>query len=183
MLLLIAYNADLKQFELALAVTFNKEDTDIYTQFYSFIKAKYNFNPVFITCDFSKANISAINKTFENCLIITCFFHLIQCWWRKASTLKLRKKNIVSKTRILIFNLKLLAFMDIGRAIEFYDTIKTTYYEEQFSEFFDYFETTWLNPNKDIKTKFEFDIWSYYGKFDFKNQRKKYLISEEALDE
>ena len=73
--------------------------------------------------------------------------------------------------------------MDIDRAIEFYDTIKTTYYEEQFSEFFDYFETTWLNPNKDIKTKFEFDIWSYYGKFDFKNQRKKYLISEEALDE
>ena len=73
--------------------------------------------------------------------------------------------------------------MDIDRAIEFYNTIKTTYYEEQFSEFFDYFETTWLNPNKDIKTKFEFDIWSYYGKFDFKNQRKKYLISEEALDE
>ena len=64
--------------------------------------------------------------------------------------------------------------MDIDTAIGFYDTIKTTYYEEQFSEFFDYFETTWLNPNKDIKTKFEFDIWSYYGKFDFKNQRKKY---------
>ena len=75
--LLIAYNAELKQFELALAATFNKEDTYIYTKFYSFIKAKYNFNPVFITCDFSKANISAINKTFENCLIITCFFHLI----------------------------------------------------------------------------------------------------------
>jgi hypothetical protein len=31
--------------------------------------------------------------------------------------------------------------------------------------------------------KFEFDIWSYYGKFDFKTQRKKFLISEEALDE
>ena len=55
MLILIAYNAELKQFELALAATFNKEDTDIYTQFYSFIKAKYNFNPVFITCDFSKS--------------------------------------------------------------------------------------------------------------------------------
>ena len=93
---------------MALAATFNKEDTDIYTQFYSFIKAKYNFDPVFITCAFSKSNITAINKTFENCLIITC---------------------------------------------------------------------------KDIKTIFEFDIWSYYGKFDFKNQRKKYLISEEALDE
>ena len=55
--------------------------------------------------------------------------------------------------RIIIFNLKLLTFIDIDSAIEFYDTIKTTYDEEQFSEFFDYFETTWLNPNNDIKTK------------------------------
>ena len=79
LLILIAYNADLKQFELALAATFNKENKDIYTQFYSFIKRKYNFNPFFITCDFSKSNIAAINRTFENSLIISCFFHLIQC--------------------------------------------------------------------------------------------------------
>ena len=183
LLLLIAYNAELKQFELALAATFNKEDTDIYMQFYSFIKSKYNFNPDFITCDFSKSNIAAINKIFEKSLIITCFFHLIQCWWRKASILKLRKKAIVNKTRILIYNLKLLAFMDIDSAIDFYETIKTTFNQDQFNEFFDYFETTWLNPNKDIKTKYEFNLWSYYGKFNFKTQRKKFLISEQALDE
>jgi hypothetical protein len=59
-----------------------------------------------------------------------------------------KEKNIESKTKILIFNLKLLAFMDIDSAIDFYDTIKTKFYEEQFSEFFDYFETTWLIQTK-----------------------------------
>jgi hypothetical protein len=148
LLILIAYNADFKQFELALAATFNKEDSDIYAQFYSFIRSKYNFNPVFITCNISKSNIEAINRIFENSLIITWFFHLIQCWWRKASMLKLREKNIVSKTRILIFNLKLLAFMDIDSAIDFYDTIKTTFYEEQFSEF-----SITMKPHGSIQTK------------------------------
>ena len=126
----------------ALPATFNKVDKDIYTQFYSFIKSTYKFSPVFIILDFSKSNNATINRTFENSLMVTCFFQLIQCWWRKTSILKLRKKIIVPKTRILIFNLKLLAFMDIDSAIDFYDTIKTTFYEEQFSEFFDYFETT-----------------------------------------
>jgi hypothetical protein len=62
--------------------------------------------------------------------------------------LKLREKNIVSKTRILIFNLKLLAFMDIDSAIDFYDTIKTTFYEEQFSEF-----SITMKPHGSIQTK------------------------------
>ena len=72
--------------------------------------------------------------------------------------------------------------MNKDTAIDFYNEIKNTFDDEIFNEFYEYFELTWLNPDINIKTKFEFSLWSYHGKFDFKNQRKKYLISDEALD-
>ena len=182
LIILIAYNNEYKQFEHVLAATLNKEDADIYNQFYGFLKFKYDFNPSIITCDFSKSNISSIKKVYPKTTIITCFFHLIQAWWRKAALFKLRTKNIITKTRTLIFNLKLLPFMNKDTAIDFYNEIKNTFDDEIFNEFYEYFELTWLNPDINIKTKFEFSLWSYHGKFDFKNQRKKYLISDEALD-
>ena len=64
LILLIAYNNEYKQFELVLAATLNKEDADIYNQFYGFLKFKYDFNPSIITCDFSKSNISSIKKVY-----------------------------------------------------------------------------------------------------------------------
>ena len=51
-------------------------------------------------------------------------FHLVQSWWRKANILGLRKKNIVNKTSLLIFNLKLLPFLNYGKALEFYLKLK-----------------------------------------------------------
>ena len=43
---------------------------------------------------------------------------------------------------------------------------------------------TWLNLEDNDDVKFNFDVWSYYNKFDFKTSKKiKTLISEKLLEE
>lgn len=34
--------------------------------------------------------------------------------------------------------------------------------------FYEYFEEAWFALDSDIKTKFEFDLWTYSNKFNFK---------------
>ena len=57
-----------------------------------------------------KSNLNAIKINYEDTHIITCFFHLIQSWWRKANKFHLRNKNYKENTKELIANLKLLSF-------------------------------------------------------------------------
>ena len=88
------------------------ENTELLIELYDHIKNVYKFNPKLITYDFALANIQAINiifKSFE-IEIIPCFFHLVQFWWKRASNIGLRKKNLIKKTKSLIFNLKLLLY-------------------------------------------------------------------------
>ena len=46
----------------------------------------------------------------------------------------------------------------------------------EYSNFFDYFEHTWLDPEDEDKSKYPFDIWKYEGKIDLKSIRSE-LIS------
>ena len=181
---IVCYNAETKKFELCLIATMNKEDFDCYKQFYSLLKNRFNFKPLKITCDFALSNIKAIKEVFngEETLLIPCFFHLVQSWWRNAGKFGLRKKNIVEKTRVVIFNLKLLPFLEESQAKKFYEKIIEEYDEDSFQPFYKYFEKTWLSLSKDNKSKFNFSLWSYYGKFDFQSSRKV-IISKNVLDE
>ena len=61
--------------------------------FYNFIINTYKWNPLYLTFDFSLPNIKAINKVFD--INKVCLFHLMQAWWRKTTSLGLRKKNIL----------------------------------------------------------------------------------------
>ena len=64
--------------------------------------------------DFSKAKENAVLQVYENTEIIFCFFHLVKCWWNKLNKLRLRKKNYIDLSKSLVFNLKLLAFININ---------------------------------------------------------------------
>ena len=176
LIILIAYKEKLKKFELCLVSTFTKKDKETYIQFYLNLKSKFKFIPKKISCNFCKSNMEAIKSVYgeENVLIITCFFHLIQCWWGKANKLGMRKKNVIHKSRNLIFNLKLLPFMPLDKAREFYFSIKDYFDEEIFSNFYSYFEQTWLNLEDKDPVKYEFKIWTYFEKFDFKNEEKSF---------
>ena len=54
---------------------------------------------------------------------------------------------------------------------------------KKYINFYGYFEQTWLNLEENDPVKYEFKIWTYFEKFDFKNARKKVLISRDTLDE
>jgi len=163
LIILIAYNHINKKFELCLIASFTNEDKETFKQFYSILKNKYNFNPKRITCDFAISNLQTLNSIFgeDNIIIITCFFHFLQCWWNKAGKLVLRKKSIVQKTRNLIFNLKLIPFMNLEKAREFYLLVKAHFNQDEFNKFYDYFELTWLILEEKDDVKFNFNILSY----------------------
>ena len=60
---------------------------------YNFLLNTYNFKPKYITFDFARGNINAIQKVFgksEDTKIIPCFFHLTQAWWKHANKYGLR---------------------------------------------------------------------------------------------
>lgn len=78
--------------------------------------------------------------------------------------------------------MKLLSFMSIKQAREFYLKIKEYFDDEIFENFYVYFELTWLNTYEKETVKFDFNLWSYYEKFYFKRERNKFLISKQLLD-
>ena len=187
LLVLLGYNHVKDKFQLILIAILSNESADIYTEFYNFLKNTYLFKPNKITFDFSLANLKGINTVFspnDVIFILPCLFHLTQSWWRRASKLGLRKKKYLKIAKCLIFNLQLMSFMDYDSAKEYYELVKNKFNDpnELCNKFYDYFENTWFSENQDDNVKFNFDLWSYYGKFNFKGNKKQ-LILENNLKE
>ena len=187
LLVLLGYNFKIDKFQLILIGILSHEDSDIYTEFYNFLKNTYKFIPKKISFDFGMGNIKGIQNAYnssDNVTIIPCLFHLTQSWWRKASKIGLRKKKYIQDTKCLIFNLQLLPFMEKENAIKYYKLIKEYFSDsdEKYNNFYEYFEETWLALDSNIKPKFDFDLWAYINKFSFKGNKTK-LISEDKLEE
>ena len=109
--------------------------TKTYETLYRLLKENYKFSPCLFTLDFQHSNIKDISNVFCNnnddkCVIVTCFFHLAQCWWRKALALGLRKKKYVETTRVLIFNFKMLPVKEEEDEKRFYNKIKIMNYSK-----------------------------------------------------
>ena len=66
--------------------------------------------------------------------------------------------------------------MPINQVREFYIKIKEYFDEEIFENFYNYFERTWLNIDENETVKFDFNLWSYYDKLDFKKERNNFLF-------
>ena len=139
---------------------------------------EFSFNPKMITVDFQLSNMNAIKDVFkEDTIIVTCMFHLVQCWWREANKLGLRKKRYVAKTKLLIFNLQVLPFLSIEEAKLFYQSIKTSelFNEDAYQPFFAYFDKIWMGK------QYPFELWKYSGKIPSIN-KKGQLIEDDDLD-
>ena len=117
LLILIGYNHRLDKFQLVLIALLSNEDTDIFRELYNFLKNTYLFKPNKISFVFGLANLKGIQNVYSEedyITIIPCLFHLTQAWWRKASKLGLRKKKYILTISCLLFNLELLAFMNLN---------------------------------------------------------------------
>jgi hypothetical protein len=162
--------------ELILVACFSEESSEIFTRFYKILKCFYNFVPNYITYNFGLTNLKALEIVYsnDNVIIITCFFHLVHAWWKKASKIGLRRKNYIVGTKMLIFNLELFPFMDYQSSNKFYLKLKELdeFKDDLYSLFFSYFEKTWFTcKNKKSKEKacYPFELWTYYGKLKSNN--------------
>ena len=177
-IILLGKAKNINNIELILISCFSEETTECNIRFYNILKNYYHFIPQFITNDFGQANLNALEKVYnnDNIIIITCFFHLVKAWWKKASKLGLRRKNFIKRTKMLIFNFQMLSFMEYEEANKFYIKLKNldNFKDDIYETFFSYFGKNWFackTKRNKIKSKFPFSLWSYYEKLNSKNNR------------
>ena len=72
----------------------------------------------------------------------------------------------------MIFNLELIPFMDLETARNFYNlVIKNIPKNDKFDIFLEYFQNTWFPIGNNLNTLYDFDLWNYSNKFNFKGNK------------
>ena len=97
--------------------------------------------------DFEKSLINSIKKNFNSPNIDGCFFHFTILLWKKAKSLGLCKRSILKNTKILIFMLKIIPFLNIDQRRDLFIQIKDYFKESDgnYSALVNYYEKNWLN--------------------------------------
>ena len=114
MVTLLVYNKEINAFVQCCYTLLTDETENIYEKFLHLLKINYNFIPKYLIIDFSKSEENAIKQIYENeTKIIFCFFHFVQCLWRRINKIDLRKKEYIKVSKSLIFIIKLFAFINI----------------------------------------------------------------------
>ena len=159
---LIGFNKKANAFAHCCYTLLTDETQNIFENFLQLLKFNYKFKPKFINIDFSKAEENAILEVYKNdkIKIVFCLFHFVQCLWRKINSLGLRKKEFIKKSKCLIFNIKLLAFIKVEDIEDSYNSIKNSdiFDDDKYTLFFNYFEKNWIK--KDTYKWNYFDIIS-----------------------
>jgi hypothetical protein len=65
LLVLLGYNYKIDKFQLILIGILSHEDSDIYTEFYNFLKNSYNFHPKKISFGFALGNIKRNKNVYD----------------------------------------------------------------------------------------------------------------------
>lgn len=99
-----------------------------------------------ITVDFGKTEYIALKKIFPHIRIFPCYFHIIRRFIIHIKNLRSRNKVLKRNAKNLLFNMKILLFINSEKIDKFFELIKKKYYEG-FKRFIDYFEKTYMNNN------------------------------------
>ena len=101
--------------------------------------------------DFEKGLINSVKKNFENVTIDGCYFHFLKLLWNKEKLLGLCKFSKLKITKILIFMLKIIHFIEYDDRKQFFDKIEKYYSlsKEGYKNFVSYYKKNWLE-NKHI---------------------------------
>ena len=139
----LTYNKKLNKNLLCLLALIYNENFETICEIFNFLKKNYNFYPKIITVDFGKAGYKAIQKVFPKTRIFTCYFHLIRRLIIHLKNIKAKNKLIRRNARNLLFNMKILIFIDNEKIEQFFELIKRQYYKNN-KKFLDYFEKQYL---------------------------------------
>lgn len=140
------------------------------------LKTNFAFNPTKIISDFMLSQYQALYDAFPEARIKPCFFHMVQALWRNASKRGLRQKKFIKKSKNMMTNLKLLAFINPVLIKETFELIEKQFgsENESFKEFLTYFRNTWLD------SRFK-SIWNYYDEVE--KSREKKLLNPYSVSE
>ena len=158
-----------------------KEET--YTFIFDKLKKDFSFNPFIITLDHAKYISNAIKKIYPETIQVKCFFHFMQAINKNLKKYGLiNKKNIKDNTE-LIFNIKLLCFVDPSLLEKFYKDIENEYKKNKdYKKFFEYFNRQWSPYGGKKKLKF-IPPWNYYSLLNSQNFDKKHMFFTNNISE
>lgn len=83
--------------------------------------------PKYIMADFEVGLQGALKTNFPNSLISGCFFHFLKCFWDRAKKYGLIKKQSIKHTKILIFLLKQIPYINIDERDKFFKKLEDFY--------------------------------------------------------
>ena len=136
---LLCYNKKYNKILLCIFALIYNENIETLEVIFKYLKMNFNFQPEFITVDFGKAGYIEIKNIFLNTRIFPCYLHLIRRFIIHIKYLRSKNKVLKRNSKNLLFNMKLLLFIDNDKIEDFYDLIKNKYYEG-YKRFIDYFE-------------------------------------------
>ena len=88
------------------------EKYNTYEKLFNILKNDYKFQPKIFTVDFCRATSKALKQIFPSSLIIKCFFHWVKSLWNNLKKNGFNEKEKINKTKILMFNMKIMAFIE-----------------------------------------------------------------------
>ena len=105
--------------------------------------------PKYIMADFEVGLQRALKTSFPNSLIRVCFFHFVKCLWDRAKKYVLIKKESIKHTKILIFILKLIPYINIDEREDFFKKLEDFYSiklnDNKCLKLIKYYRKNWIN--------------------------------------
>ena len=144
---ILGFDTKERKTQLCVLALISNENHETFGAIFLHLKKSYNFHPKYITSDFNKACISAINRIFPDAIFIPCYFHYVQNCLKHLPENKSNKDNIKNKALDLMANIKILCFIKLEYIFQFFEKIKEKY-QESFPNFIKYFEKNYLNSDQ-----------------------------------
>ena len=173
---LLCYNKKYNKILLCAFALIYNENYETLVTIFKFLKTNYNFQPDLFTVDFGRAGYTAIKNIFPNTRIFPCYFHLIRRLIIHLKDLKSNNKVIKRNAKNLLFNMKLLLFIEDDKIDEFIELIKDKYYSA-YKKFIDYFEKTYM-INKPFKDR----QWNYYNYISNEDDTRNYFFTNNVCE-
>ena len=173
------FNLKEKKIILCCYALIPDEKNETYNKLFDILKNNYKFNPKIFTIDFCRASTKAIKNNFPSCIIIKCFFHWVKALWGNMKKNGYTDLKNIAQTKIVLFNVKVLAFIDPKLIKKYYNLIINEFGNE-YEKFFKYFEKNWIKKKKLGKYT---PIFNYYANIKGPDFDKKFLFLSNNISE
>ena len=110
LLIILGYHRRINKTVIGAIILIKKQNQESFMKIFKYLNQKYNFYPDSINVDCNLAEIIAIKKSFNDCKIVICYYHIIKHiiqhlpQLRSADKIKKRKAhNLPNNIKIMLF--------------------------------------------------------------------------------